>query len=348
MSDTIGRSAALGTGDVEMIDTAMSRRAVRNDRMIDVRQNGIGDIVVACWIVHSAAAVSERVRLNPRNHWPLAALLSVPEEFLTREEAADWSQTLGIGHQFEYAQVDTAPMSRFDAWCRSLELDGITPVRPPYLEDPGHGRWADEQWQKVPADPGAPRVLIFPDAAWSLRAWPRAYFVDLASELSGLGYAVAAMAGSQEAVEFMPCHWWGGFGLGVAAGTGARDRGGFERLRPVAPGVHDRHAHRGDLRRQRSGDRLRSRAERRGRGARPQSASVRAVSFLRGPGVPPCVRRRRLPGADAPRPRAGQAHRRADGYANAPIVVMKLVTAFRKRVTFLRTRCMLSISSIVP
>lgn len=205
-----------------MIDTAMSRRAVRNDRMIDVRQNGIGDIVVACWIVHSAAAVSERVRLNPRNHWPLAALLSVPEEFLTREEAADWSQTLGIGHQFEYAQVDTAPMSRFDAWCRSLELDGITPVRPPYLEDPGHGRWADEQWQKVPADPGAPRVLIFPDAAWSLRAWPRAYFVDLASELSGLGYAVAAMAGSQEAVEFMPCHWWSGFGLGMAAAMAAR------------------------------------------------------------------------------------------------------------------------------
>jgi Glycosyltransferase family 9 (heptosyltransferase) len=189
--------------------------------MIDVRQNGIGDIVVACWIVHSAAAIAEQVRLNPRNHWALATLLGVPEECLTREEASDWSQTLGIGHQFEYHQVNVAPMSRFDAWCQSLDLPRLSPVRPPYREAPEDGAWADQQWSKVaPAD--APRILLFPDAAWSLRAWPKAYFVDLTSQLNGLGYAVAAMAGTQAAVEYLPCRWWSGFTLGQTAAMTAR------------------------------------------------------------------------------------------------------------------------------
>jgi hypothetical protein len=78
--------------------------------LIDVRQNGIGDIVTACWIVYSAAAIGARVRLNARDHVALARLLSIPEESLTREEAADWSQTIAIGHQFEYAQVAVQPL----------------------------------------------------------------------------------------------------------------------------------------------------------------------------------------------------------------------------------------------
>ena len=132
--------------------------------MIDVRQNGIGDIVVACWIVHSAAAVAERVRLNPRNHRTVATVLGVPDDCLTRDEAADWSQTLGIGHQFEYQQVDIAPMSRFDAWSYSLGLPGLRPVRPPYRETPEDAAWAEEQWHKVErveSDPGALKVPFF-------------------------------------------------------------------------------------------------------------------------------------------------------------------------------------------
>jgi len=179
--------------------------------MIDVRQNGIGDIVVACWIVHSAAAIGERVRLNPRNHRTVATVLGVPDDCLTRDEAADWSQTLGIGHQFEYRQVDIAPMSRFDAWSYSLGLPGLRPVRPPYRETPEDAAWAEEQWHKVArveSDADAPRVLLFPDAAYSLRVWPRAYFIDLASQLEARGFAVAAMAATQAAVDFMPCRWW--------------------------------------------------------------------------------------------------------------------------------------------
>ena len=190
--------------------------------MIDVRQNGIGDVVVACWIVHSAAAVSRRVRLNARSHRALATLLGVPDDCLTCDEAADWSQTLGIGHQFEYEQVHTAPLSRFDAWTRSLDLAGLAAVRPPYNETAGDAEWAEREWSKVEGHPGAPRVLIFPDAAWAMRAWPKAYFIDLAADLVRRGYAVAAMAGTQAAVEFMPCRWWSGFPLAKTAAMAAR------------------------------------------------------------------------------------------------------------------------------
>jgi hypothetical protein len=191
------------------------------DRLIDVRQNGIGDVVVACWIVHSAAAIGASVRVNPRNHAELARLLGVSGESLTSEEASDWSQTLGIGHQFEYEQVNVQPLSRFDAWSRSLGLPGLVPVRPPYLEAEEDARWADDQWAKVGRG-GAPRVLIFPDAAWSMRAWPKAYFVDLAEGLVRAGFAVAAMAAAPSAVDYMPCHWWGGFRLGAVAAMAAR------------------------------------------------------------------------------------------------------------------------------
>jgi hypothetical protein len=190
--------------------------------MIDVRQNGIGDVVVACWIVHSAAAASRLVRLNPRSHRALARLLGVPDRSLTHDEAADWSQTLGIGTQFEYELVKTAPLSRFEAWTRSLDLPGIEPVRPPYLETADDARWAEEQWAKVDAGPGSPRVLIFPDAAWSMRAWPKAYFIDLAADLARRGHGVAAMAGTQQAVDYMPCRWWCGFPLGRTAAMAAR------------------------------------------------------------------------------------------------------------------------------
>jgi hypothetical protein len=190
--------------------------------LIDVRQNGIGDVVVACWIVHSAAAAARRVRLNPRAHWALARLLDVPGDCVTEEEASDWSQTLGLGHQFEYEQVSLKPMSRFDAWSQSLGLPGLAALRPPYREASEDGAWADEQWEQVETDADTPRVLLFPDVAWSMRGWPKAYFIDLAIALTNAGYAVAAMAAEQPAVEYMPCRWWSGFSLGRVAAMAVR------------------------------------------------------------------------------------------------------------------------------
>jgi glycosyl transferase family 9 (putative heptosyltransferase) len=190
---------------------------------IDLQHNGIGDVVVACWIVHSASAVDERVRLNPRDHRPLARLLGVDDSSLTTEAAPDWSTTPGIGHQLEYRLTGAAARtSRFDAWCRSLHLPALTPVRPPYGELADDGWWAAEQWAKVDVEPARPRVLLFPDAAWPIRTWPKAYFIDLASALTGFGYAVAAMASSHATVEQMPCRWWSGFSLGRTAAMARR------------------------------------------------------------------------------------------------------------------------------
>lgn len=190
--------------------------------VIDVRSNGLGDVVVACWILYSARAAGKSVRLNPRDRREIPPLLGITGEQLTSDQGPDWSTTPGIGHQFEYAMRATAPMSRFDAWCHSLDLPRLVPVRPDYCEREDDGEWASEQWEKVDAAAAKPRVLLFPDAAWPVRTWPKAYFIDLASALLQGGYAVAAMSGTQATVEFMPCHWWGGFTERQAAAMARR------------------------------------------------------------------------------------------------------------------------------
>lgn len=191
--------------------------------IIDIRQNGLGDVVVACWIVLSARAAGHRVLLNPRNHRDVALMFGVADDCLTSTEAADWAGTPGVGHQLEYHLAATGrPQSRFDVWATSLNLRGLNPVRPPYVERPEDGDWAEAQWRTIGDAAAGSRVLLFPDAAWPVRTWPRAYFIDLASELASMGYAVAAMAASQDAVAFMPCHWWGGFTVRQAAAMARR------------------------------------------------------------------------------------------------------------------------------
>lgn len=194
---------------------------MENAPIIDVRHNGMGDVVVACWIVHSAAAVGLRVRLNAHDRREVADMLGVPDDCLTSDESPDGAAIPGGGH-LEFRLARTDPMSRFDAWCRSVGLPRLAPVRPPYREAREHADWADAQWRTVNADPTQPRVLLFPDAAWPIRAWPKAYFMDLASALMRAGWAVAAMGASQQAVDDMPCPWWGGFGVRHAAAMARR------------------------------------------------------------------------------------------------------------------------------
>ena len=199
-----------------------NRNLPRDVPVIDIRNNGLGDVVVACWILHSARAVGACVRLNPRSRRDVAVLLGIDDGELTCEEAPDWSLTPGIGHQLEYALKAMTPLSRFDAWCRSLDLPSLAPIRPSYGELREDGVWASEQWRTVDPEGGKRRVLLFPDAAWAIRTWPKALFIDLASQLLQSGCAVAAMSASHTTVEYMPCHWWGGFTERQAAAMAVR------------------------------------------------------------------------------------------------------------------------------
>lgn len=187
--------------------------------LIDVRNNGLGDVVVACWILRSAREAGERVRLNARSRREVAVLLGIEGRELTTDESADWCLTPGSG---EFALQASLRMSVFDAWCHTLNLPRLAPVRPTYCELSQDGEWADEQWSTVDAEGDKPRILIFPDAAWPIRAWPKAYYMDLATALRDAGYAVAAMAASQASVAYMPCHWWGGFSERQAAAMARR------------------------------------------------------------------------------------------------------------------------------
>ena len=190
----------------------MSGDPIDSAPIIDVRNNGLGDVVVACWIVHSALAIDRLVRVNTYRRRDAAVLFGVPAECLTFIEPVHSPLMPGLG-DLEYRLANTTPISRFDAWCESLSLPRIDPVRPPYLEAAADGDWADRQWCTVDPTGEKTRVLIFPEAAWSTRMWPQAYFIDVANELASLGYAVATMAETQKAVEQMPCHWWGGFSV---------------------------------------------------------------------------------------------------------------------------------------
>lgn len=201
----------------------MSAVSIATAPIIDVSHNGMGDVVVACWIVHSAQAAGHHVRVNPHNRREVALLLGVPDTCLTAAEDPVHSAAAGLG-ELEFRQADSSPVSRFDSWCRSLDLPPIAPVRPPYLELAHDAAWAEEQWRTVDPAGERPRVLIFPEAAWATRMWPRAYFIDVANALAARGCAVAAMAGTKAAVEQMPCHWWGGYSVRQAAAMCKRAR----------------------------------------------------------------------------------------------------------------------------
>jgi hypothetical protein len=190
--------------------------------LIDVRHSGIGDVIVASWIVHSARAAGREVRLNPRERLEIPALLDVPAQLIARENGIDLSHTSRIGRDLEVSLAPGAQLSRFDAWCRALGLPRLDPVRPPYREHAPDGDWAEAQWRAVDPAGTKARILLFPEAPSHVRMWPYAYSIDLASALNAMGYAVAAFGDSVTHVEKMPCRWWGGFSVRQVAALTCR------------------------------------------------------------------------------------------------------------------------------
>lgn len=190
--------------------------------LIDMHDKGIGDVVVACWLVHSAQQAGRSLFLNPRGRDAICAMFGVTPPALCNTEAANWAKTDGIGHRHEYALVaGGTPRPRFASWAASLGLDGLSPVRPPYVEAADDAAWAEKEWH-ASADPGQLRVLIFPEAAWLIRRWPAAYFIDIATALKAKGAATIMVGSSKDSVKPMGSRWYAGFPLTKVAALIAR------------------------------------------------------------------------------------------------------------------------------
>jgi len=184
----------------------------RDRRVIDCQENGVGDVVVACWILHSAKAAGFAVHLNPRQNRSVALLLGVDQSQLTDESGQNWTYTPGIGTQYEYEKAPLSSLSRFDLWCASLDLPRLPPVRPNYVESPVDASWAESEWQRISSGM-SPRVVLFPLAAWPVRTWPRAYFLDLVSSLIASGASTVVLGRNKGEVQDFPGHWLWGYDL---------------------------------------------------------------------------------------------------------------------------------------
>ncbi|MEZ5668086.1 MAG: glycosyltransferase family 9 protein [Alphaproteobacteria bacterium] len=205
------------------MDGATARDGTAGDGpLIDMRDRGVGDVVVACWLVHAARAVGRPVRLNPRGLTDVCRMLGVEAPALSDAEGDNWAKTDGLGHRHEYALVaHGTPRPRFTAWAEALGLPGLAPVRPPYCETVAAAGWADAAWAES-AEPGQLRVAMFPEVAWLIRRWPPAYFIDLADMLKAKGAAVVMVGVDKAKVGAMGCRWYAGFSLARTAALMAR------------------------------------------------------------------------------------------------------------------------------
>ena len=202
--------------------TDMQPPARTNCAVIDMRDKGIGDLVVACWLSHSARAAGMMVQINPRGRNVLCALLGVSPPELTDAESDNWAKTEGLGHQYEYARAARdAAVPRFQAWAESLGMAGIAPVRPPYVEALADANWAEQAW-RVSDESGQLRVAITPEAAWLIRRWPPAYYIDLATKLKAKGAAVIMIGANKTALANLGSRWFAGFPLNRVAALLAR------------------------------------------------------------------------------------------------------------------------------
>jgi len=179
--------------------------------IIDIQNNGIGDVVLACWILNSTD--EKGVFLNPRNNHILPSLFNIPEDRISSETSINWSESEGAGHLYEYKNINSAKYSRFELWMDCLGLKSVPPKKPTFSEAGNKKDWANKEWGKVDPSSEKKRVIIFPDAAYRIRTWPIAYYRDVVKYFLEEGWAVVAMSDKAENLQKLDCHWWYGFPL---------------------------------------------------------------------------------------------------------------------------------------
>jgi ADP-heptose:LPS heptosyltransferase len=185
--------------------------------IIDCQGNGLGDVVLACWLIESASVLGCKIRINPRSWSQIPPLLGISQDAVTQEAGPHWTETNSIGLQYEYEHGPGSSATRFELWAESLKLPKLEPIRPNYIETKSDGRWADEQWRRIDQKDRRPRITIFPAAAWSTRCWPISCYIDLAEDLTRLQACVAILGSKSSDVQGFNCSWWWGFSISKVA-----------------------------------------------------------------------------------------------------------------------------------
>jgi hypothetical protein len=180
--------------------------------VIDTVYDGIGDAVIYAWLAHSATAAGLECRVNMRRHVEMGYIFGVTPDMTTFEPGDRYFIDRGNGSSQtadEVANVD-AIGTRFRCWARHIGLGDIEPVRPPYIEHPAVGEWADKAWKDRDAETNSTsRVLIFPETYWESRQWPIAYFKDLAYLLKEAGHNVLTMLPTAKHKDGFPYSYYG-------------------------------------------------------------------------------------------------------------------------------------------
>jgi hypothetical protein len=182
--------------------------------IMDIQDRGIGDIVLASWLVASAKAAGQTLSVNPRSHGELALALGIPETYLTRSDGPSWTNTDGIGLKFEYERLRAGDTRcRFELWAASLGLFDLNPVRPVVALTKDVYDWAEAEWIASTSEARPGRVAILPQAAWPVRQWPMAYFLDLADLLEERGFSVVLLGSKPQDMSRHGRRWYAGFDL---------------------------------------------------------------------------------------------------------------------------------------
>jgi hypothetical protein len=177
-------------------------------KILDIQNNGMGDVVLGCWLIHSANKAKKELYLNPRNFYSVTQIFNVPEENITRENGGNWTQlkNSGFTHELENAHNDS--LNRFEYWIRSFGFDNLKPVRPNYGNNEDAEHWAKKEWDKV-CTYDAPKVVLLPEATRLTRTWPMIYWQDLAEQLKKKYNCCVLALNSQVARGFNIYHFWG-------------------------------------------------------------------------------------------------------------------------------------------
>ncbi len=177
-------------------------------QIIDIQNNGLGDVILGCWIIESARQQNKMIQVNPRNHRAVTQILSMPDENITENSGGNWTQMEESGFNHELKEAHKTKRNRFDFWSRSVGLENLKPVRPVYGNNEDADCWARQEWEKM-CHKDAPKVVMLPEATRVTRTWPILYWIDLNNRIKENYNTCVLTLDGGIARQFDTYHYWG-------------------------------------------------------------------------------------------------------------------------------------------